>query len=384
MNKQGLALSTLFLAGVMSTYFWVQDPKPVPSVQPPVAVVQTEHPPTIKLAIMLDTSNSMDGLIDQARNQLWRVVNEFGKARYNGQPARLEVALYEYGNDGLSAEKGYLRKVVGFTTELDRVSEELFALRTNGGEEYPASVIQAGMRELDWSKRAGDLNLIFVAGNEPFDQGPLNFREICGQAMKRNINVNTIYCGTPSDGDAALWSQGASLGDGRFLTLDTNQKVAYIEAPQDAELARLSSQLNNSYIPYGQQGAASYARQKAQDENAAGASSEVVAYRAAAKSSANYENSSWDLVDAARDNKVDVGSLAAADLPAPMQSMNAAEREAYVAGKQKERAELQSRIQKLTAERDQYVASQQRDETLDALIVTTVQEQAGKKGYSFK
>lgn len=382
MNKQGPVLATLFLAGIVSTYFWpVETPAPAPA---PVAMVQTQHAPTIKLAIMLDTSNSMDGLIDQARNQLWRVVNEFGKARYQGQPARLEVALYEYGNDGLSAEKGYLRKVVGFTTELDKVSEELFNLRTNGGEEYPGSVLEAGMRELDWSKRPGDLNLVFVAGNEPFDQGPLNFREVCGQAMKRNIKVNTIYCGSPTDGDANLWSQGASLGDGRFLTLDTNQKVAYIQAPQDAELSRLSSQLNESYIPYGQQGSVSYARQKAQDENAAGASSEVVAYRAAAKSSANYENSSWDLVDATRDKKVNLGTLAADDLPAPMRSMSGEQRQEYVAGKQKERAELQTRIQQLTAERDKYVASQQRDDTLDALVIKTVQEQASQQGYSFK
>lgn len=391
MNKQGLVLSTLFLAGVMSTYFWVQQPTvvaPPPAPPPVVEPVAKDGVPTIKLAIMLDTSNSMDGLIDQARNQLWRVVNEFGKARYQGQPARLEVALYEFGNDGLSSQKNYLRRVVPFTTELDKVSEELFALRTNGGEEYAGAVIAAGLSELDWSKRPGDLNLVFVAGNEPFDQGPTDFRSVCGEAMKRGISVNTIFCGSPSDGDATLWAQGASLGDGRFLTLDTNQKVAYIQAPQDAELARLSTRLNQSYIPYGGEGQVAYARQAAQDENAAGASSEVVAYRAAAKSSASYNNASWDLVDAVKDKKVDVGSLSAAELPAPMQKLSASERREYVAGKQKERTELQAEIQKLTAERDAYVAAERakqgRDQTLDALMISTVQEQATRKGYSFK
>lgn len=387
MNKQ---LAILFAAGVMTTYFWPGAARPpvVTVVTPPPAVVSTTHAPTIKLAIMLDTSNSMDGLIDQASNQLWRVVNEFGKARYNGVPARLEVALYEYGNDSLSATNGYVRRVVPFTNELDKVSEELFALRTNGGEEYPASVIKAGLEELDWSRRPGDLNLIFVAGNEPFDQGPDDFRKVCASAMKRQIMVNTIFCGTKTDGDARMWAQGASLGDGRYLTLDTNAEVVYIKAPQDDELARLSSALNDTYVAYGSEGQASYARQKAQDEQAAGSSSEVVAYRAAAKSTSNYSNARWDLVDASREGSVDMGSLSAADLPAPMAAMDASERKAYVEKKAQERAELQKQIQDLTAQREQYVAAERakqgRDQTLDALVISTVQEQAGKKGYSFK
>src|SRR5256714_7472776 len=85
--------------------------------------------PAIQVAILLDTSNSMDGLIDQARTQLWRVVNEFATAKRNGQSPDLEVALYEYGNDGLPEEKGYIRRVLPLTTDLDKVSEELFALR---------------------------------------------------------------------------------------------------------------------------------------------------------------------------------------------------------------------------------------------------------------
>ena len=59
--------------------------------------------PVIQLCILLDTSNSMDGLIDQARTQLWRVVNQFATAKRDGRSPELQVALYEYGNDGLPA-----------------------------------------------------------------------------------------------------------------------------------------------------------------------------------------------------------------------------------------------------------------------------------------
>ena len=51
--------------------------------------------------MLLGTSNSKDGLINQAKTQLWEIVNELSFAKcVTGQPD-LCIALYEYGNDGL-------------------------------------------------------------------------------------------------------------------------------------------------------------------------------------------------------------------------------------------------------------------------------------------
>ena len=96
----------------------------------------SDHQPRIQVAILLDTSSSMDGLIDQTRNQIWQVINEFSSLKQNGVQPRLEVAVFEYGNDGISKNQGYVRQVSAFTRELDKVSESLFSLRTNGGSEY--------------------------------------------------------------------------------------------------------------------------------------------------------------------------------------------------------------------------------------------------------
>ena len=71
--------------------------------------------PVIQIALLLDTSNSMDGLINQAKGQLWKIVSETGKAKRDGKNPVLEVALYEYGNDSLSVMHGYIRQVVPFT-----------------------------------------------------------------------------------------------------------------------------------------------------------------------------------------------------------------------------------------------------------------------------
>ena len=73
------------------------------SIPPNDEQMVESKPPRIQLAILLDTSNSMDGLIDQAKTQLWNIVGQFSKTKLAGETPELEVALYQYGNDGLPA-----------------------------------------------------------------------------------------------------------------------------------------------------------------------------------------------------------------------------------------------------------------------------------------
>jgi post-segregation antitoxin (ccd killing protein) len=113
-----------------------------------------------------------------------------------------------------------------------------------------------------------------------------------------------------------------------------------------------------------------------------------VVQRAIAKASANYQNSSWDLVDAAKDEKFEVSKLKSEELPAEMQKMNVTERKAFIDRKAKERSELQAKIQKLTADRDQYVAQRTKEaaitDTLDTAMISAVREQGTKRNLVFK
>src|SRR5438445_5786693 len=83
----------------------------------------------VDLVIALDTSNSMDGLIDSARQKLWDVVNLLAQAR--PQPV-LRVGLISYGNDDYDPASGWVRKESELTTDLDGIYARLFALRTHG------------------------------------------------------------------------------------------------------------------------------------------------------------------------------------------------------------------------------------------------------------
>ena len=139
----------------------------------------------VQLALLLDTSNSMDGLISQAKSQLWRVVNEFNGARQHGRQTVVEVALYEYGNNSLSAGTNYVRQVLPLTRDLDAVSEALFKLTTNGGEEYCGAVIREALDKLSWDKDANTYKAVFIAGNEPCRQRLSLCRRSCGWRAHR-------------------------------------------------------------------------------------------------------------------------------------------------------------------------------------------------------
>ncbi|HRQ64610.1 MAG TPA: hypothetical protein PKZ76_07095 [Xanthomonadaceae bacterium] len=345
--------------------------------------------PRIQLAILLDTSSSMDGLIDQARQQLWSAVNQFAQARRDGVSPILEVAVYEYGNSRLSAEQGYTRQVVGLTRELDQVSEALFSLTTNGGLEYCGYAIAAAVERLQWSQSQDDVRAIFIAGNEPFSQGPTPFADAIAAARARGIVVNTIHAGSYQEGINGGWQQGAILAGGNYMSIDHNRAVVHVEAPQDREIAQLNAQLNTTYIPYGNEGASSAARQMEQDSRTEEVSVGLLAQRAAAKSSALYDNAKWDLVDAVEAEPAQLEALAPTALPAPMQGMDASERREYVRAKAEERATIQSRIAELAKAREAYVAAQRRadaeagGDTLEDALTEAVRKQAQAKRFAF-
>jgi len=346
--------------------------------------------PIIQVALLLDTSNSMDGLIDQARSQLWKVVNELASAQRDGAPAELQVALYEYGNNDLPATEGYIRQVLSFTTDLDRVSEELFALTTNGGEEYCGRVIGTALDALPWSRRPDALKSIFIAGNEPFTQGDVDPAVATRRAVGLGVIVNTIHCGPRETGIAGGWEQGARIADGSFMTIDQDRAVAHVAAPQDAEIARLGEELNGTYVPYGGAGAEGSNRQEVQDSNASSVGAGAAVQRGMAKASRHYKNAEWDLVDAVERGDVKLEALAESELPEDMKAMTPDDRKRHLARKSEQRESLKTRIQELGEQRKRHVsrvrAEQARsagedsaEATLDLALIAALKEQARKK-----
>ncbi|NUM60923.1 MAG: VWA domain-containing protein [Ignavibacteriaceae bacterium] len=341
----------------------------------------------IQLAILLDTSNSMDGLIDQAKTQLWKIVNEMSRSKCNGKKTNLSVALYEYGNDGLSSMEGYVRLITPFTNDLDKISEELFNLKTNGGSEYCGTVISEALRDLKWNKDDNNYKVIFIAGNEPFDQGEKDYKDACKSARNKDIIVNTIFCGNYNEGIQTFWKNGAELGDGKYLNIDSDCHIAHITTPYDDRLVELGQKLNSTYIAYGYEGETLKQRQSTQDDNASNLSPSVMVERSITKGSGQYKNESWDLVDAEKEG-VDIVDIPKDQLPKEMQNMTKEEQKEYVDQKANEREKIQKEINELDQQRRDFIAKQQKeniqDNTLDAAMLKLIKEQASKKNFEFE
>jgi len=300
------------------------------------------------------------------------------------------VALFEYGNMGLPASEGYIRQVVPLTDDLDKLSEALFALTTNGGDEYCGQVIDVAVKSLDWSQEPNGYKAIFIAGNEPFTQGQVDYRSACKQAIERGIVVNTIHCGNSAEGRRGKWQDGAKIAEGESFNIDQDRAVVQIKCPQDEIIIRLNTKLNKTYLWYGAKSDRQYyyKNQAAQDSNAGGMGGGVLAARAATKASSGYSNRNRDLVDTLREDKQILRRVKSEELPEQLQKLAPAERETYVKDMAAKRASVQKQIAKLAAEREAYLAKERKrlateagPATLGDAVVMAIQKQLAESGF---
>ncbi|MEM7165623.1 MAG: vWA domain-containing protein [Planctomycetota bacterium] len=347
-----------------------------------------ETAPKIQLAICLDTSGSMDGLINSARQKIWTIVNDLDRATPTPE---LRIALLTFGNDGHAEANGWVSIDVPFTEDLDLVSEKLFGLTTNGGTELVGRVISQATRELAWDKSENTLRLVFVAGNESADQDTLvPFRKVCADAAAQGILVNSIYCARSGD-DTEIpsgWREVASNAGGHYASIDQEGTVV-IATPFDEELTRLSSALNVTYVPYGDKGVAGCGNQIAQDANATGLNAAAAAGRCVSKAGSNYDCSSWDLVDALANETVKLAALESDKLPPVMAAMTLEEKQQYIQAKSRTRKALQDQVAVLDTQRSRYIEAELEKqmaagvESFDLAVRNAVRSQAGAKGFSF-
>ncbi len=347
---------------------------------------EIKEPRVIDLAICLDTSGSMNGLLDAARTKIWSIVNDLALAK---PLPRLRVAFLTYGNNGHTAESGWVKVHSDLTEDLDLISQEMFAQTTNGGDEYVGRVLQRAMEGLQWGDRKDALRLVIVAGNESAEQDPtVNFRDICRKLIGKGIMVNSIYCGPAADNLAPAWKEVATLADGHFASIDQDRGTVTVSTPFDAKLADLSASLNRTYVPFGAEGDAGWERQTAQDEKAREAAPAAAADRAACKVGRLYQ-CNWCLVDVTREGRVKLADVKKEDLPEALRGKSLEEIQAHLDAKYEERCRIQADIAGLQKERALFIEAElaktakSDDKAFDRAVRDAIRAQATKKGYAF-
>jgi len=340
----------------------------------------------IDVVICLDVSNSMDGLIASAKAKLWDIVNDLGKVKPS---PNLRVGLYSYGHNNYPRDRGWVRKELDLTTDLDSVYQKLNGLTTYGGDEYVARVCRDAISEQKWSEDKKSLKMIFVCGNEPANQDPqVHLKDVAQMALKKDIVINTIYCGPATHPEAKGWREFAVMAEGRFASIDQEGGTVAIATPQDKKLAELSGKLNTTYVAYGKE---QMRREKAvnqavQDANAAKLPGAAAA-RATSKGGALYRNSDWDLVDRLIDDpKFDITKVPEKELCDELRKLKPEERVKYVKDQLEKRRGIQKEIMQLSKERDEYLKKESKknakkgDKAFDEAVRGTLREQAARKG----
>jgi hypothetical protein len=342
----------------------------------------------VDLVLCLDTSNSMDGLIDSAKRKLWAVVNDLAKL----DPApNLRVALYSYGNDTYDPKKGWVRKDLDLTTDLDEVYKQLYALRTKGGTEYVARVTRDALADLKWSEDKDGLRILFVCGNEPATQDPeVRLESVASQAKSKGVVINTIYCGPASHPEAVQWKEFAMIAGGKYANIDQDRakSEASIKTPYDDDIRKLGTQINSTYCWYGPKGEAAKANQTAQDGNAGKESGAVATERGITKASKLYCNAEADLIDRMlTDKEFDLKKIKDEELPEELKKLKPDEREAHLKKKAAERAEIQKKVAELTGKRAKFIEEERKkepksaaDQAFDDALKAMLKEQAATKG----
>ena len=384
--KHILLASTLLFTSLYAT-------KPtLPEILDP-KTTSPQHPqfhrqgPTVQIGILLDTSGSMSGLINQAKDQLWKIVNEVAKANRNHKDVIIEVGLFEYGKATLPGYEGYLQMLSPLTSDLDKVSDELFRLRTNGGEEYAGKVILEAVNRFAWSTHKDDLKLLIIAGNEPFTQGNVPYEEAIKKARRNDIIVNTIFCGDAHQGKRGKWEDGARRGDGKYFNINHNDRRRYIPTPYDDDIIALGKKLNHTYLNYGNRAIreAKVANTRKQDANAESLSKSSYIERNIVKSKKQYTSTSSDMVSAYMENPASIEKIDKNLLPDILKGKSKKEIKHIIEQKKEQRVTLQKQIRALEAKRDKFIVSKssKQDNNLGAAIIKSIREQATQKGFTF-
>lgn len=343
--------------------------------------------PLVQLALLLDTSGSMEGLVDQARYQLWNVVQDLATANLEDQRIRLEIGVYQYGTDQVSKKNNCLRQIIPFTENLDDVSRGLFSLHVSGGDEYCGAAVKSALENLSWSEQPGVYRAIFLAGNEYFDQGSITFGESLPMLKNRRIFVNTIYCGTKYEG-RDQWEKAASIAGGQASFIDHNHHLPKVATPYDGKMRELNREMNETFVWFGNGADKAATNQSRQDRNADKMSDNAFAARMSAKIGHLYHHVDHDLVDAMQRGKAKLGTMPEAKMPTVLQDLSPSDREDYMETMIAKRESVRRRMADTLSLRHQFLERELQKQGTGKVVWgealrKSIREQASSLGYRF-
>ena len=343
--------------------------------------VTAARPPRVEVAFVLDTTGSMGGLIEGAKRRIWSIARRIGEGRPRPD---LRIALVGYRDLG----DEYVTRIHDLTGDMDEVYQGLSVFAAGGGGDGPEHVSRAlhdAVHRVAWTPGPG-LRIIFLVGDAPPHvdyQDGFDYRRHAAEARQRGIVVETILCGGDPQA-AAVWQEIAGLGQGHYAQIDAQGGMPAAVTPVDADLARLNGDLAATVVPAGTRAEQEGAVRKLDARKAmpAAAAAEAASYFAAAERLA-----ARDLVDMpVAEQKKELDALKRAGAaPAAVKDKSAEESVAYLKAQKDRRAQLQTRIQTLQKQREEYLQARSggRADAFDEQVVQNLRKQAAQQGIAY-
>jgi Mg-chelatase subunit ChlD len=344
--------------------------------------------PRIEICFVLDTTGSMGGLIEGAKQKIWSIANEMIRAKPTPE---IRIGLVAYRDRG----DEYVTRSYDLTNDVDAVYGHLKSFQAAGGGDEPESVneaLAAAVREMSWSTDRHVLKIIFLVGDAPphidYADGP-KYPQVCQQAVKKDLIINTVQCGNIPR-TTPFWKEIAQLSEGSYAAIPQSGNMVAIPTPMDEKLAALNRELGGTLVGYG--GAPARRSVVSKQLAAEAAPASVAADRLAFNSVSGVAvQGEGELLDGLSSGKLKLATLKKDELPQEMQKLSDKELKAEIEKKQKERSEVQAQIQKLSQEREAYIvaerkklAEQGKGDSFDAQVAASTRAEAARKGIEYE
>jgi Mg-chelatase subunit ChlD len=343
--------------------------------------------PRIEVCFVLDTTGSMGGLLEGAKQKIWSIANEMISA----QPIpELKLGLIGYRDRG----DDYVVKSFGLTDDIDAIYGHLREFQAGGGGDSPESVNEAlaeAIHKMPWSSDKKVLKIVFLVGDAPphmdYPNGP-KYPDLCREAAKKDLIINTIQCGEMAE-TKPIWQEIAKLSEGSYVGISQSGNVAVISTPMDKELSRLNERIGTTLIPYGDSTmqAEVHAKYAAAKSAPVAAMADRLTYNS---KTGRAMQGSGELLDALNENKLKVDEIDQKQLPAELQKLDREGLQKRIAKSRDERADLQKQIVEVSKKREAYIqsetkrlAAEGKGDAFDQKVTETLHAQAAKKGITY-
>ncbi len=357
---------------------------------------QFEENNNIDVVFVLDTTGSMGGLIQAAKEKIWSIASTLASNSTINGTSKQDVVNIRMGLVAFR-DKGdnYVTRVVDLTDNLDAMYAKLMDFKASGGGDGPESVNLAlydAVTKMSWNKNNNTYKVIFLIGDAPphMDyQDDIKYPQTIALANKKGIIINTIQAGRDFQ-TKKKWQQIAALSQGDYFQVSASGNAVAITSPFDRKITELSNRLDDTIIVYGDRNERIAMSKKVNESKnltkrlSATSRTRRAVYNNTASGRKNTTTEN-DLVGAVREGKIKLDKLEAKFLPSALAMLSKEQQKKYIVNKIKARKSIRQELQTAVQQRAKFLKDEvaklgEAKNSFDTKIYQSVKKQAEEKG----